>query len=191
MRIIFGVLIFWQLLPGRMAHAEHQKATVDFRAVEAKTACMAGEVQKGIRLLAELYTASNNPLWIFNQGRCYQQNAQPALALSRFKEFLRKSTEAEDVREAQKHIAELEAELQRSEPASKSRTAKVPEPDRTVDLSMTMQPTNPPLPIYKRWWFWTGVVAVVAAGSVTAIVLARSPGNSPCNGVGPNCVEFK
>jgi hypothetical protein len=27
-------------------------------------------------------------------------------------------------------------------------------------------------PITKRWWFWTGIGAVVAAGVVTAIVLS-------------------
>jgi hypothetical protein len=43
-------------------------------------------------------------------------------------------------------------------------------------------------PIYKRWWFWTGVGAVVVAGSVTAFMLNRSSGNGcsgsyPCAGV--------
>jgi hypothetical protein len=26
--------------------------------------------------------------------------------------------------------------------------------------------------VYKRWWFWTGLGAVVAAGVVTAVVLS-------------------
>jgi hypothetical protein len=31
-------------------------------------------------------------------------------------------------------------------------------------------------PVYKRWWFWTGAGALIAAGAVAAILLAR-PGN--------------
>lgn len=85
----------------------------DPRVEDAKLACVTADVTKGIRLLAELYTATSDPIWIFNQARCYQQNAQSDLALSRFKEYLRKSEGApqEDIRDAQKHIAEIEKEL--------------------------------------------------------------------------------
>jgi VCBS repeat-containing protein len=99
-------------LPG-LAAAQKPDPAVDARAAEAKTACAAGEVQKGIRLLAELYTATDNPTWLFNQGRCYQQNGQPAQALTRFKEYLRKGANEpeEDLRTARQHISELETEL--------------------------------------------------------------------------------
>ena len=33
-------------------------------------------------------------------------------------------------------------------------------------------------PIYKKWWFWTGVGAVVAAGVVTAVALSSGKGSS-------------
>ena len=112
------------LLVGTLVQAE--EAVVDPRVDEALTACMAGELQKGIRLLAELYTASEDPIWIFNQGRCYHQNAQLTLALSRFKEFLRKSKggpDDPDVRDAQKYITEIETELQPNRAAAGTATA--------------------------------------------------------------------
>ncbi len=34
-------------------------------------------------------------------------------------------------------------------------------------------------PVYKRWWFWTGVGAAVAGGVVTAIVLSRPTTQTP------------
>ena len=43
-------------------------------------------------------------------------------------------------------------------------------------------------PIYAKWWFWTGVSAVAIAGTVTAIVLTRHPGNT-CSGAAYTCVE--
>lgn len=46
--------------------------------------------------------------------------------------------------------------------------------------------------MYKKWWFWTGIGAVVVAGSVTAFLVARGSSNgSPCSGIGPNCVAFR
>jgi hypothetical protein len=46
------------------------------------------------------------------------------------------------------------------------------------------------LPFYKTWWFWTGVGAVVVAGTVTAIILAtRSSG--ACDGASLACMGVK
>ncbi len=113
MRIGVGLVLSCLLVAPLVQASESAQ---DPRVAEARTACMAGETQKGIRLLAELYTASEDPIWIFNQARCYHQNAQPALALARFQEFLRKSKGGpgdEDVRDAQRYITEIETELQR------------------------------------------------------------------------------
>jgi hypothetical protein len=104
MKIAVGVLVSC-LLVAPLVQA--QESVVDPRVDEALTACLAGEVQKGMRLLAELYTASRDPIWIYNQARCYQQGGQLTMALSRFKEFLHMSTGApgdEDVRDAQNYI---------------------------------------------------------------------------------------
>jgi hypothetical protein len=195
------VLVVFCVLAGRLAQA--QEVGVDPRVDEARTACMAGEVQKGVRLLAELYTASDDPIWIFNQGRCYQQNAQLALALSRFKEFLRQSKGGpndEDNRDAQRHITEIENEMRRERSASGTsatgdatmRSAQTnPSSGTLTSASAPPEPDRTTSPFYKKWWFWTGVGAVVVAGTVTAFLVAHGSGDSRCNGIGPNCVEFK
>jgi TolA-binding protein len=73
----------------------------------ARTACLAGDYAKGITILSELFVASKDPDFIYNQGRCYEQNRRYEDAIARFQEYLRvatrstKSTRAE----AQKHIA--------------------------------------------------------------------------------------
>jgi len=146
------------LLVGRVARA--QESGQDPRVAEAKVACVAGDYQKGVRLLAEIYIATNDPIWIFNQGRCYHQNAQPALALSRFREFLRKNQGApgEDLRDAQNYIAEIEAELQRVQPAQTS-TAPPVEPAVVVASDATLPAAKP-----GRGLRYAGVTAFVVGG---------------------------
>jgi hypothetical protein len=61
---------------------------------EAKAACAAGDVDRGIRLLATLYADTNDINWVYNQGRCYQQNERPEEAIGRFEEYLRRSSTA-------------------------------------------------------------------------------------------------
>ena len=53
--------------------------------------------------------------------------------------------------------------------------------------SLPPEPAKTGHPVYERWWFWTGVGAVVIAGAVTAIVLTRHSGGV-CSGAGYPCV---
>ena len=57
----------------------------------------------------------------------------------------------------------------------------IPPPVETnlVSVPAPAEQTSIDQPIYKKWWFWTGVGVVVAAGIVTAILLTR-PSNNPC-----------
>jgi tetratricopeptide (TPR) repeat protein len=52
-----------------------------------------------------------------------------------------------------------------------------------VDLSATAlgQPDRAAPAYYKTWWFWTGVSAVVVAGTVTAVLLSRGGGGGSPN----------
>jgi hypothetical protein len=156
------------LLAGQAAQA--QEAGVDPRVGEAKTACAAGEVQKGVQLLAELYTATNDPIWIFNQGRCYHQNGQLPPALSRFKEFLRKSkgAPAEDVKDAQNYITEIETEQQKERSASGATSTA---PAATAPVS-TQVPAPEPKPGRGLRYAGIGVGIFGAAALATGVVFS-------------------
>ena len=65
--------------------------------------------------------------------------------------------------------------------------------DNSTNLTSEPVPaeqTSVDRPMYKTWWFWTGVGAVVVAGTVTAILLANQS-SSPCSGTGATCWEVK
>jgi hypothetical protein len=92
-------------------------AADDSRGVEARKACTAGQVEKGIQLLADYLSTSNDVTAIFNMGRCYQQNGVVDKALLAFREYLRKAPALppEERREVDGYVRELEAQ-QRERP---------------------------------------------------------------------------
>jgi hypothetical protein len=104
-------------LAGR-ARAAPPEPEEDPRAVEARKACAAGQVDRGIQLLADYLATTSDVTAIYNMGRCYQQNGVSDKALLSFREYLRKAPDvsAEDRREVEQYIAELESE-QRSRSA--------------------------------------------------------------------------
>ena len=77
---------------------------------EARTACLAGDYAKGVTLLSELFVATKNANWIFNSGRCFEQNSRYQEAISRFKEYLRvgKHLTDEERADVQRHIADCQ-----------------------------------------------------------------------------------
>lgn len=82
----------------------------DAREVRAKTACAAGRVDEGVELLAALFAETGDVNYVYNQGRCYQQNGVTDKAINRFKEYLRRATSlaAADRQEVELFITELE-----------------------------------------------------------------------------------
>jgi hypothetical protein len=94
----------------------------DARENEAKKACLSGKADRGIELLAEMYAETNDPTYIYNQGRCFEQNGRAPEALTRFREYLRKSPNmaAEDKAQVQAHITEMEEQARQSAPRAPS-----------------------------------------------------------------------
>ena len=77
---------------------------------KARVECAAGDYAEGVRLLAELWVATGDATFLYNQGRCYEQSGQNDLAVSRFREYLRKAPAlpAEDVEAVNRRIDELQ-----------------------------------------------------------------------------------
>ena len=78
------------VLPFLIAHPS-LAAPKDAKERAAKTACSTGDYVKAVALLAELYVATDDINFIYNQGRCYQQNGRYEEAILRFREYQRKN----------------------------------------------------------------------------------------------------
>jgi hypothetical protein len=108
----------------------------------ARRACLTGDPAKGVAILADLFLDTKDPTYIFNQGRCFEQNRKYEDAIARFEEYLvtPNAVLSQDDREsAEKHIATCRENLAR-ERGSSSATA-LPQPP-----TPTLPPVQPPEP---------------------------------------------
>jgi tetratricopeptide (TPR) repeat protein len=82
----------------------------------AKKACAMGDFQKGADILTDLLVETNDPIYVFNQARCYQQNNRWEQAISRFREYLRKARNISesDRADTERQIAECEESLSKT-----------------------------------------------------------------------------
>ena len=101
-------------LPGPASAANRQA-----KERAAKKACLAGDPAKGVEILAELYVDTNDITYIFNQGRCFEQNRKYEDAIGRFREYLVKGEKltASEKAVAQTRIDACESYLPKNEPA--------------------------------------------------------------------------
>ena len=123
----------------------------DALAREARTACLAGDYEKGVTILSELFVSSRDPTHIFNQGRCFQQNSRYREAISRFQEYLRvaKDAPADARAEAEKQITDCKALLAQESPAPgavPSVPAHEETPQASAPPSLPAQPSAPSQP---------------------------------------------
>ena len=197
-QISFVSAVLLLMAPNAMA------ANTDSKQRAAKRACLVGDVDKGVGILADLYVDTNDPTYLFNQGRCFEQNGKYDQAVLRFKEYLLKAknlspTESDAVLKKINELQGAASQHKAQEPATSSSPVTQPlvVPAATIPAtsaaspSGTVAPTPDPLgisradsppepeetpPVYKRWWFWTGVGVVVAGGVVTSVLLSS---NSP------------
>jgi hypothetical protein len=137
-------LFFSSLLVFALAHLSQAQAGDSRKAEEkaAKKACAAGDFRKGIEILAGLYVDTDDTAYIYNQGRCYEQNHQWVNATDRFREYLRKAENLspKEKTEVEKHITDCEVFLDKQEPKI------VPPPAAPLPMATTPVPLPPSTP---------------------------------------------
>jgi tetratricopeptide (TPR) repeat protein len=176
------VLMVSSILASRTAWA----GRFDVKERAARKACLTGDFAKGIDILADLFLKTNDFAYIFNQGRCFEQNHRYEDAIARFREFLVKDSTAtsEERADAEKHIAACEAYLGRpkTEPPIAVRSPEpIPIPSRPAETAPlakvppgTVEVASPPEGKDSGRGLRVGAVIVASLGAasvVTGIVL--------------------
>jgi hypothetical protein len=101
-----------------------------------------------VSILAELYVETNDPTYLFNQGRCYEQNVRYVEAAERFREYLRKAPKLSDSEKAEvdKHIADCRAAMaqpQGAVAAEPRQAAAVPAQPSPATTGASTAPAEP------------------------------------------------
>jgi hypothetical protein len=112
-----------------------------------------GDYTKGVALLVKLYVSTLEPSYLFNQGRCFEQNGKYEEAILHFREYQRTVADqgrAPDDR-SEKHIADCQALLDKQKaaaaigtppPAVPPAQPSAPHPEVVVQPEIT--PVAPP-----------------------------------------------
>jgi tetratricopeptide (TPR) repeat protein len=136
---------------------------------------------------------------LYNIGQCHRLGGDLDKALFFYRSYLRNEPRAKNAAEVQERIAELERVVAEK---AKAQT-KPPNSAEPLDKGEHVQPPpvgetpppageNPPVeakkqpvetpregtPIYKKWWLWTIVAAVVVVGVAVTVGVVVSSGSS-------------
>jgi tetratricopeptide (TPR) repeat protein len=161
----------------------------------------------------QAFTLKPDPAILYNAAQAYRLAGKRERALDLYRNYLRVyGRKAEHAADVEWHISELEklpaadrhSPVERANlttpataaPATVARpTVALAAPPPAASASLVSQPAPGPAPtvdrpVYQRWWFWTGVGAVVVGAAVVGIVLATrkstdcGPGVAYCASTG-------
>ena len=114
------------------------------------------------------FEAKPIPDFLFNIGQCHRNLGNYDEAIFSFRRYLQLVPDADRRPQIEALIAELQKDKKRAE--EKARSAKLLGPP-------VEQPGRAPSrPIYKKWWFWTGVAVVAVAAGATSVALSSGGG---------------
>jgi hypothetical protein len=113
----------------------------------ARKACLTGDYATGVSILADLFVEHKNPVYVFNQARCLEQNSRYKDAIRTFEEFLRigesSKVSAADRATAEKHIDECKAKLASEEPPAGPAPQPFVPPAPPPPPEIVVQPVRP------------------------------------------------
>jgi hypothetical protein len=123
--------------------AASKKPSKQARESAARAACLDGNYTEGVSILSKLFVETKDPTYIFNQGRCFEQNRRYEDAISRFQEYLRagrKTLDASDKAEAEQHVNDCKEML--AQERGTSPLPATPQPIVTTPVPVAPEPTQ-------------------------------------------------
>jgi tetratricopeptide (TPR) repeat protein len=100
---------------------------------------------------------------LFNIGLCQEKRQRPGDAAATYERFLAVETHYEGTAELRRRINRLKAQAAAARPVA---------PVAPVAAVAAEPPEEPSTPIYRRFWFWSGLAAVVLIGAAIGLGVA-------------------
>jgi tetratricopeptide (TPR) repeat protein len=161
------------VLAARVAHANDPAERAAMRYFDRAEKLFAlGKFDEALDEYQKAFDAKPLPAFLFNIGQCYRNLGDYQQAIFSYKKYLKLDPGAPNREHVQELIDDLEGKVEQGD-SKRFRLDKDNEtPPETTDK-----------PIYKKWWFWTGLAVVGAAGGV-GIYAATRPDGPPSTDLG-------
>lgn len=151
--------------PARLAWADDPETRAARRHFDKADKLFAlGRFDEALEQYQKAFDAKPIPDFLFNIGQCYRNLGDYDNAIFSFRKFLTLEPETPRRADVELLIDELEAKKAQAEMLARDRKSQERKP----------APRSPP--VTKRWWFWTGLAALAAAGGGTVYFLTRDDG---------------
>jgi len=165
---------------------------------KGQTAYNLGHFEDARQAYSEAYRLKAHPALLFNIAQCERQLGNWEKAAFGYRRFMELMPEGTDFGTARALLAEME-QKQRDEDARAEEQRRLEEAKALAqaeaaakarrEAELLKQPpplAHPPpvaveeeAPVYKKWWFWTGIGAAVVGGTVIAVAATSSSDPRP------------
>jgi tetratricopeptide (TPR) repeat protein len=171
------LVLFVTLLAARVAYAEDPSTKSAKRHFDrGQKLFNLGKFDEALDEYQQAYEAKEIPAILFNIGQCYRNLGDYDAAVFSFKKYLKLEPDADNRDQVEEYITELEEEQEKGN-SKKFKLDKKEEPVATAS------------PIYKKWWFWTGIAVVGVVGGVGIYSATRpDPLGAPMTSLDHNIV---
>lgn len=151
-------------VPARTASADDPATRAARRHFERGEKLFAlGKFDEALEEYQTAFDAKPLPGFLYNIGQCYRNLGDLDQAIFSFKKYLKLEPDASNKEAVERLIEELEEQKARGEG------------EKFVRKKSGRGESKP---VYKKWWFWTGIAAVGVAGGV-GIYAASNGGSGP------------
>ncbi|HEY5950049.1 MAG TPA: tetratricopeptide repeat protein [Kofleriaceae bacterium] len=161
-RLFLLLVVCFVAAPVRSAHADDPATRAARRHYERGEKLFAlGKFDEALEEYQTAFDAKPLPGFLYNIGQCYRNLSDYDQAIFSFKKYLKLDPDAANKEAVERLIEELEEKK-----AQGDSQKFIKKPKKGEDK-----------PVYKKWWFWTGVGVVAIGGS--AAIYASGGGSSP------------
>jgi len=160
-------------------------AEADRQATRGQRLLDRGQTQEAIAAFRRAYELRADARFLCDIAECYRQLGLADQAIHFYRRYLSVAPDAADRDEVEAQIAELE-KLRPHPAAPAAPPPAQPAPNLTNDVVIMPleESPPPPRPLWRTWWAWTALGALVAGGVVLAVTLGRQQNDVPATTLG-------